>query len=165
MLIEITDDSGFLAVIDPDAYASFVAEDWELEDLVSHFRTEMSRHRLLIWGTGSEGLWGIDVRSQPSNVNGYRELRGGILCTSGRLLLTNYESLTMAAQFEDVDLPQNHESEQILKLNPGSYLSRIVQSHDPEDESEQTGPGFVLELVRTEGLPAPWNEIPWSEYL
>ena len=155
--------AGFLAVIDPDVYASFVGEDWEFDDLISHFRDEMSRHRLLIWGTGREDLWDIDVRSKASDLNGYRELTGGIVCTGGRLLLTNYESLTMAAQLERVVLPQDDERDQVLELDPGPYLCRIVQLHDPEDESEHPGPGFMLELVRTGELPPPWDAIPWGE--
>jgi hypothetical protein len=49
VILEVTDDSGFLALVDPDAYESFVAEDWSLEQLIEHFKGEMAQGRLLIW--------------------------------------------------------------------------------------------------------------------
>jgi hypothetical protein len=39
---EVTDDSGFLALVDPQAYEGFVDEDWELEELIDRFRREMA---------------------------------------------------------------------------------------------------------------------------
>lgn len=33
----ITDDSGFLAIVNADRYKSFVNEDWELYELMDHF--------------------------------------------------------------------------------------------------------------------------------
>lgn len=55
MKLQVTDDSGFLALIDPDEYSGFVAEDWALEDVVTRFHEEMAARHLLIWGTGQEG--------------------------------------------------------------------------------------------------------------
>jgi hypothetical protein len=37
-VLEVTDDSGFLAVIVPTAYESFVNNDWQLAQLFGHFR-------------------------------------------------------------------------------------------------------------------------------
>ena len=74
--VEVTDDSGFLAIVDPDAYESFVDEDWELDALVAHFLAQMRANRLLLWGTGREDMWLVDVRSKPASDPGYRELTG-----------------------------------------------------------------------------------------
>src|SRR5215203_2009722 len=99
---EIPDDSGFLALIDPDAYESFVNKDWGFDELVAHFINQMQKQRLLIWGTGAEELWRVQVRFSTSAVRGYREVDGSLVVTNNRLLLTNYDALTMAAQFQEI---------------------------------------------------------------
>lgn len=38
-MLEVSDDSGLLALIDPDAYEGFVGEDWTLDRLTAHFRS------------------------------------------------------------------------------------------------------------------------------
>jgi hypothetical protein len=49
--IEVTDDYGILALVDPAAYESFVDNDWTLKQLVSHFKSETNEKHLLVWGT------------------------------------------------------------------------------------------------------------------
>src|SRR5688572_5144628 len=108
-MIEVTDDSGFLAVVVPATYSTFVDSDWQLDQLFDHFRQQMAQQSLLIWGTGLEGFWRVEVRFQESSLQGFREVSGPLRVVGGAVLLTNYESLTMAAQFADVRLPQKHE--------------------------------------------------------
>src|SRR5262249_59089659 len=62
---KITDDSGFLAIIDPDAYKGFVDAAWTEETIQEHFRQQMCERHLLAWGTGMEHLWRIDVSLRP----------------------------------------------------------------------------------------------------
>ncbi|HEX5717795.1 MAG TPA: hypothetical protein VF179_16675 [Thermoanaerobaculia bacterium] len=160
---EVTDDSGFLAIVDPDAYEGFVGEDWEHEQLLERFRSQMAARRLLIWGTGSEDTWRVEVRSPGERPAGFRQATGPISSTRGRLLLTSYDSLSMAAQFADVSLPQAHERELLLEVEPGTYRCRITQLRDPDDFDASPGPcDFVVEL-EPGGAPDPaWQEIPWS---
>src|SRR5262245_36822926 len=88
----------------------------------------MAARHLLIWGTGQEGRWTVEVSgSQPPAV-GIRDVVGSIVSSHGRLLLTNYESLTMAAQFRDVVLPEAHQAELIVRIEPGVYRCRVVQT-------------------------------------
>ena len=163
MPFQVTDDSGLLAIIDPDAYRSFVHADWTWETIEEHFRREMRERHLLIWGTGMEHVWSIDVSFQPTRAEGYREITSSIMSSQGRLLLTNYESLTMAAQFPDVILPQPHKREQVLSLSPGLYDCRIIQLLDPKSDAlfEETI-SFICEFTRATSSRAAWSEIPWS---
>src|SRR6266508_3748981 len=108
-MLEVTDDSGFLALVVPAAYETFVASDWTLGQILAHFRAQMTRRSLLIWGTGLEGFWKVDVVLKKSKVKGFRAVNGPLQVVGGSLLLTNYESLTMAAQFKDVTLPEKHQ--------------------------------------------------------
>jgi hypothetical protein len=123
----------------------------------------MARHALLIWGTGLEGCWRVDVRLSRSRVHGFREVSGPVRVTGGVLLVTNYESLTMAAQFEDVRLPERHQRDLLVGIPDGDYGCRVVQMFDPgKTESAGAGkPDFVLEFSRSAGIPAAWSEIPW----
>jgi len=69
----------------------------------------------------------------------------------------------MAAQFQDVRLPQLHEQDQLVKLPDGTYLCRIVQMFDPDTESsaEPDDPDFIVEFERTAAPPEAWSEVPW----
>ena len=162
MILEVTDDSGFLALVDPDAYESFVAEDWSLEQLIEHFKGEMAQGRLLIWGTGREDTWRVGIEMNRVERKPYREVSGPLTSVQGRLLLTNYESLSMAAQFQTVSLPEAHQSYLLLKVAPGSYTCRVIQFTDPDQESDDGREiDFAIQLQRGDGTPQPWRAIPW----
>ena len=61
-----TDDSGFIGVVNPDKYNSFVSEDWQLPQLLNRFVDEMNNDTLILWSTGSENVWIVDFLSNPS---------------------------------------------------------------------------------------------------
>lgn len=102
---EITDDSGFLAVVNADRYKTFVTEDWELKELMDHFIAEMNNDNLVIWGTGLENYWKVDFvdasyahRTLPEkhSADDYVELPNGLynltirqLCDPNHLDLDN----------------------------------------------------------------------------
>jgi hypothetical protein len=162
-MLTVTDDSGFLALVVPAAYESFVDRDWKFDQILAHFKAQMARRSLLIWGTGLEGMWNVDIVSQLTKTTGVREITGSLSVDGGSLLLTNYESLTMAAQFEDVKLPEKHQQELLVSLPNGDYTCRIVQMFDPEQQDSATGgkADFVVEVWKSSGKIAAWESIPW----
>lgn len=162
LCFEVIDDSGFLALVDPDAYASFVHENWNYLQLVEHFKAEMSVHQLLIWQTGMENTWKVEISFAPLEMQGFKELTGFIHVSKGRLLLTNYESLTMAAQFEDVILPEPHEKNLLLSVPTGFYQCRIPQIHNPisNHTHQYHNPDFAIELIPSNDAGTAWAEIP-----
>jgi hypothetical protein len=162
-MLDVADDSGFLALVVPATYETFVASDWTLDQILSHFKNQMSQGSLLIWGTGLEGVWNVDVVLKQTKAKGFREVKGPLQIVGGSLLLTNYESLTMAAQFEKVTLPEQHQEDLLVSLPDGDYACRIIQMFDPE-EREATGdgkPDFVVELRESKSKVASWESIPW----
>jgi hypothetical protein len=165
MRLQVTDDSGFLALVDPDAYSGHVRRDWQLEELLQRFREEMAARHLLIWGTGQEGCWTVDAAVRNNPAPGVREVAGAIDCSRGRLLVTNYESLTMVAQFADEPLPQAHELDCVLEVPPGKYACRVVQTVlEASNWEEGCMPEFTLSLRAVESHETPpWDLIPWAE--
>jgi hypothetical protein len=161
--LHVTDDSGFLALVDPDAYDGFVGEDWNADELLAHLHEQMTRRHLLIWSTGQEGCWTVNVTLAPASADGAREVHGSIIVSTGRLLLTNYESLSIAAQFADVRLPEEHQRDLVIAIPPGNYDSRVIQ-HALVDGGCEEGcePEFTVSLTQTRAMRPVWTDIPWS---
>ncbi len=85
-MLEIPDDSGFVALVVPATYAFFVAENWDFELLRSHFRQQMARHSMFIWGTGLERMWRVDLRVGGCDVRGFREVSGPLRVKGGSVI-------------------------------------------------------------------------------
>jgi hypothetical protein len=164
-VLEVSDDSGFLAIVVPAAYEKFVGPNWTLDKLFRHFVTQMKRRSLLLWSTGLEGDWRVDVRLGPSETRGFREASGPIHVVGGELLVTNFESLTMVAQFADIKLPEQHQQKLLVELPDGTFDCRVIQMFDPSNSASAcTGePDFVLEFSPAKGSLESWAEIPWLD--
>jgi hypothetical protein len=164
--LEQTDDSGFLALLDPDAYAGFVSEEWTYASIFEHFSKAMSKRSLLLWGTGQENTWTVEVVvGEPAPPQGFRRATGPIRVTGGRLYLANYEALTMAAQFADTHLPESHDRHLSFEVPAGDWHCEIVQMQDPDlDEVvEPTLPDFVLALTPSGGGEHAWLGPVWHD--
>lgn len=164
-MYQVADDSGFLGIFDPHAYISFVNENWTMEELVDHFKAEMHHYRLLLWGTGCEETWRVEVRHEASEVTGFQEFCGPIVATENLLCLTSYDSLIAGATFEDVSLPQQRNWDLYITVTPGTYQCRIIQMQDPDECSENEGPDFVIELIKVDQPAAPWIAFPGEHRL
>lgn len=149
---EVTDDSGFLALVDHHAYPGFVDRNWTYDALFAHFRAAMERRFLLLWETGGEDSWTVEVVVDgPAAPTGFRRTTGAIRVTAGQLHLVNHESLTMAAQFDHVRLPEPHLRDLVFDLPNGEYGCEIVQLDDPDADSDhgpvRDRPHFVVRLT------------------
>lgn len=145
--LKIYDDSGFLGVVNSDTYKSFVHEDWELTQLMQHFVDEMNNQNIIFWTTGREGEWTVSFVDQADHKKAFREFSSTIIVTDGKLYLTNYEDLTMSAQFEDTKIPSDYNSNLIIKLDNGLYNLTVRQLFDPEDYDDETDGKVNFEIV------------------
>jgi hypothetical protein len=163
---KITDDSGFLAIVNADRYKSFVHEDWELHELMDHFIAEMNNDNLIIWATGLENYWAVAFLTAPSPKPTFREFTKTIEVTAGRLYLTNYEDLTMVAQFADEKLPPTHQEDKYIDLPNGRYSLTIRQLYDPVHIDPDVPDAIHFEII---AIPAaasaidPIEKIFWWE--
>ena len=144
---KITDDSGFSAIVNADKYPSFVKRDWHFNDLKVHFTEAMNNENLIIWGTGMEGDWAVKFVEQPSPQEAYREFDKVICVTTGGLYLTNYEDLTLAAQFEDRKIPAMHRADLFVPMTNGRYNLTIRQMFNPNSQREKLSGKINFEVV------------------
>ena len=144
---EITDGSGFLSIVNVDKYKSFVDRDWELDQLMDHFISEMNNDSIIIWATGAQGRWNVVFLNNRSEMEAFREFYKEISVTNSRLYLTNYEDLTMAAQFDDEVIPSKHNSNLFLTLQNGNYNLTIRQIFDPDDYDQFESIDIHFEII------------------
>ena len=156
MQFTVTDGSGFLAIVDPDSYQGFVAEDWTYESLLDHFAQEMRRRSLLVWATSEHGGTWTVTTDAPSRTG--RSVTGTIVSTGGRLCLTDYESLTMAAQFPDVTLPEPHMADLVFEVPAGTLACTVTRYHD---DDSMPPPHVALTLSPAGATIEAWPRPAW----
>jgi hypothetical protein len=120
----------------------------------------------LLWGTGREELWTVEAIAGFLTTPAHRILEGPITASGGRLLLTNYEWLSRAAQFRDVRLGEGRQSSNIIEVEPGEYVCQVAQTQDPgadDDETEGGLPHFRIQLQPALVSRAAWSSVPWRE--
>jgi len=162
-MYRVVDDGGFLAILDPNAYTSFISETFSsYEVLRRHFLEEMQKGTILVWGTGVANKWRIDVRFEQSDVVGFRQVTGPLNVSDGFLCLSDYGTLFGAALNKAASLPPGNKRSLYIQLASGRYTCRVVQMFDPEDDDCSDGDhDFLIELYSQESSPEPWLEIPW----
>ncbi len=168
-ILKIADDSGFLGIANFDRYKSYLAPDWDFEMIKDKIIREMNAHTLLFWGTGREDIWKVKIGITASDKDAFREDKGVIEITNGKLYLTNYASLTMAAQFEHIRLPQKHHENLFIELENGKYMVKFRQMEDPEkSRMNPTEYDFEIILIKIRNIPEVYvnnfKKIFWSDY-
>lgn len=131
-IFEITDDSGFIGIANYHRYQSFLSEDWDFEMIRKKIIDAINSHQMLFWATGYENTWKVNIVEESSKKIAYQEARGVIEVTDGKLYLTNYESLTMAAQFSKIQLPEQHHQHLFIAIENGKYMVKFRQLFNPE---------------------------------
>ena len=155
---------GCLALLDSESYEGFVHEDWQLNQLKRHICSQAAKERIVAWGCVS-GNWRIRFTIGQNPIAAVHEF-SGVIRSSGNLLLTSYESLTMAAQFEDVKLPEPHEVSNLLEVPRGRFIVHVGQTFDhsqaeAEEVFEQASPHFIVSLLPGQQTISTPATIPW----
>jgi hypothetical protein len=168
-LFQISDDASFLGLINTDLYESFIDEDWEFEDIEVRIIRECQKGHLLFWGTSLPNFWTVRVCNQASTQKAFQSFKGKIKVSHSKLHLINYESITLAAQFEDEQLPDSDMETLHVTLDNGIYDVHIRQLFDPEKdliEVESLGFEIILQKnIADSSFPLnPFKELVWSNY-
>lgn len=165
MIIHVGGDGSHLAIGDLDRYESFVGEWSENDRLRRHLLAQAKSESIIAWGSGFETDWPISIKPGISEQKGYREFRSVISTQSGKLHLINYDSLTMAAQFDDYRLPDKETISYGFQILPGRYVFRIVQLVNPDTNWWETlgdAPAFLIEYEPADNSDLPQQIIPWA---
>lgn len=167
--MEISDDSGFLAIVDASQYPSFVAENWQLDQLMEHFTTAMNKQQMVMWQSNNDGggFWRIDIKDEPSEKEAHRSLEQTIRVTDGKLFLTNYDDLTMAAQYEKYKIPSDANDDLVLELPNGLYKITVRQLFDPAENNYNEEDGdddfdFEMIIAAADQESAAVDKVIWS---
>lgn len=133
MIYKLSDEDGFVSVVNADQYKGFVDNDWDMDQLFDHFITQMNQRNLVIWTSNEDGggEWNVEILDAASSKPSYREFDFPIRVTGNSLYLVSYTDLTMAAQFEDEPIPAKHNKDLKLDLEKGLYTLKVRQMFDP----------------------------------
>ncbi len=166
---EISDDAQFLGLINVDQYQSFIGERWEFDDVKERIISESNKGYLLFWGTDVPNFWTVRICDKAVATNEFKAFEGKIRVTHSKLYLINYESLTVAAQFDDEQLPEEHLADLYVTLENGIYDVTVRQLLDPsKDEIVEESLGFEIILQKSDSTNSPilnnFDSLVWSDY-
>ncbi|NHI92389.1 MAG: hypothetical protein EAX96_07780 [Candidatus Lokiarchaeota archaeon] len=161
MIYKIPDDSGFIGIVNVDKYITYLKKDWWFEDLERHFLTQMHNLNLLLWATGLEEIWRVDVHRGISKREGFRSVLGNIQVTNRKLYFISYDDLSYVAQFEDERLPNKGFENNFINLENGLYRMHVIQVFPLDGPYDPKEPQFIIEYEPTRSADNIWTKIPW----
>lgn len=155
-LFSEVDEDGFVALVCPETYAGYVAENWTLEQVVERFLEQINSHTLFVAHPGPNSAdEPLRISDRPSPVTALREASGFLQVGEDGLWLTDYTQLTMSAQFADEAPIAGHHTR--LPVAPGAYRVTIRQlASSPAVE-------LVIQRAETAAHQPRLNTVPWLE--
>jgi len=172
MKLKIIDDDGFIALVNSANYQGFVDDDWQFDELMSHFVNQINQGNIIVWQTSNDGggNWSVSFQEQPSSTHAFRQFEQIINVTTGELFLTNYSDLTMAAQFSDASIPATHNADLKIGLKNGLYKVTVRQLFDPDNylehfdsESEEDVSFEIVVTPTTEPAEQQVSSVYWHK--
>ena len=173
MKLNIIDDDGFIALVNGANYQGFVGEDWQFDQLITHFVDQMNLGNVIVWQASNDGGgdWLVSFQEHPSSTPAFRQFEHFINVTTGQLFLSNYSDLTMAAQFSDISIPLPHNADLEIELENGWYKVIVRQLFDPDNALQhfeiEANENVSFEIIVTpsnELVNQPVNKVYWSEF-
>jgi len=164
-------DTNFIGVANAKEYHSFVDEDWELDQLLNHFGSEMKKGNVLVCQMTEEGIersWNVEVKiGTESDIGTYfRKATGYINVTNNQLYLVDYDCLTMAAQFEDHSVPDENCSKYRIDIKNGVYKLDFIQFYnvDKDEYTGNDGTNLLLNFTEIVHVEETVDEVFWCTY-
>lgn len=145
-ILKITDDSGFLGIADLNKFNAHIGKDWNFDLLKNKIIEETKKNHIIFWATGREDFWNIKLSTDQAgmNNNGFQNEEALIEVTDNKIHLVNYETISMAAQFEETKLPEKHLSNHYFELKNGLYIVSFSQLIDPNNFEERAEVDFEI---------------------
>lgn len=165
--LEITDDSGFIGIANLHKYKSYISEDWDYQSMSKRIIQQINSHNIVFWSTGLENIWRVLIDDKQSGDKSFREEKSIIEVTNNKIHLINFETLTMAAAFKEIKLPEKHLQNLDYHTENGKYSVKIRQMYNPEIISQDPiKVHFEIILNRKSNMSNTWknnvNKIYWT---
>ncbi|KXO88027.1 hypothetical protein AXK56_11615 [Tsukamurella pulmonis] len=120
------DDDGFVLLITPDSYDSYIDRNWTLEQITTRFTEQMTARSMFAAYVGQDAALHQLTYGPPAlSAVVAREASSVVDVAEGGLWLTDYTQITMAAQFEDEQPIGTYSTR--LPVDPGRYEVRLHQ--------------------------------------
>ncbi|UYO95643.1 hypothetical protein OED01_08420 [Microbacterium sp. M28] len=146
------DEDGFFCLVAPDAYRGFIDEDWQLEQLFTHFVEQMNAGSLFVAHPGPDDAdETVSFAGTPSGASALREATSTVHVGVGGLWVTDYTQLTMAAQFDD----ETATNSGAMRLPVTEGTHRVTLSQVDGD------PCYVLTIKPVDDDLQPLDAVPW----
>lgn len=147
------DDDGFFCLVAPDTYRGFVDEDWQLEQLLTHFVGQMREGSLFVAYPGPDDAdEAVKVADDRRDAPVLREAVSTVDVGAGGLWLTDYTQLTMAAQFDDEGPIASGAIRPPVQEGPQQVILRQFAD----------SPGYVLTISPVaDDNHEPLSAVPW----
>ena len=125
----------------------------------------MNQRNLIIWRTGYEGGdYKVEFTETESDKKAFREFETFIEITNGKLYLSEYASLTMAASYDHSKIPSNHQSKLFIPLTNGRYFVKVRQLFEPDSFEHDYETQFEIVMKRSsESATDKINKVYWIE--
>ncbi|RQQ22481.1 SMI1/KNR4 family protein [Burkholderia stagnalis] len=154
------DADGFVALVCPDMYSGYVAEDWTLDQVLARFTEQMNRASLFVAYPGADfSDQDLRIADAPLPTTALREVSGVVHVGEQGLWLTDYTQLTMAAQFrEELPVRSHH-----ARLPVGSGPHRITLRQFALSVGSASSPSIELIVTSVPGNQntAHFGSVPW----
>ena len=162
---EFSNDPAFVGIVDVCSYqADF--PNWDWDTLCKKVVSQMREGRILAWGTPEDSFrfvlqtGSLDYHLEPKK--SYSQL----FRSTGKVVLANYDTITMCAQFDDNALPQPEDIE--LNIKPGVHritVHRFFSWNDGEQGLiKRFGDlDFIINVEEAEAFDLQEvSSIPWT---
>ena len=166
--LKIVDDDCMIAIVNADKYNSTLQphrEQWTWGEL-KEFLLKTNRTNLIIWQTGIEEEWTVEIVKSPTRKKAFRQFEQFIEVSNEKLFLISWGDLTGTLQFEDAKLPNEWNKDLIIPLDNGTYRVTVKQLFDPEDYDYDPEGKVNFELCfepQSEILSTLVDKIAWTE--
>lgn len=149
------DDDGFVLLITPDTYLSFIDEDWTLEQVTSRFTEQMNSGSMFAAYVGEGFVLDRLNYGPPDPAEAIaREAASVVDVGADGIWITDYTQITMAAQFADYS-PLGEYSTR-LPVDAGRYEVRLKQLDSGALHLDAT---IASATAHIENHAVPWFEL------
>lgn len=157
-------EAPWMAIANAATYESSLPE-WTYDTLTAKVLGAMNARQLVVWGCPDGEMRYRLTRTRPSAEPSASAI--STLDVASELVIATYPEITMAAQFEDVELAE--EADYLFHLPPSRYNVEVLRFIDhnpgdqfPSDDDLPDSDHYVIFFDSSTKRSAPHSLVPWT---